>query len=336
MYAQRVPQTPHSQSPGNKPRVLDLINNTCRVKGYSPKTAETYGGWVNRFSAFHRRRPLSDMGEKEIEDFLSYLALQRNVSPATQNQAMNGLIFLYKHIIPKDIGKIDAMRSKRTARLKTVFTKAEAKAVLSNLYGEDWLRGMLLYGSGLRISECLALRVKDIDFDRGIITVREGKGSKDRLVPLPAVVAEPLKAHLAKVAEQHRRDVAEGVPVSMPGALGKKYPRAPFDWGWYYVFPARKACTDPRWAPNGPVRHSLHETVLQKSVAAAIRKAGVVKHASAHTFRHSFATHLLEDGYNIREVQELMGHTDVKTTMGYLHVMEKGLACSVKSPADRI
>jgi len=274
------------------------------------------------------------MGAAEIESFLSHLALVRNVAPSTQNQAMNALIFLYKHIIPKNIGNIDAVRAKKTKRLPVVFTKSEAALVLSHMYGEDWLRGMLLYGSGLRLNECLALRVQDLDFERKTIMVREGKGSKDRTVMMPNCLIEPLRAHLAKVAELHRKDVSDNIGVSLPGALAKKYPKAPFGWGWYYVFPARKVCTDPRWAPTGPLRHSIHETVLQRAIAEAVRKSGVVKHGSAHTFRHSFATHLLEDGYNIREVQDLMGHADIKTTMIYLHVMST--ACTVKSPADRM
>jgi integron integrase len=333
MNTKPVEQTLHSQNQ-QKPRVLDLIRNTCRVKGYSPKTAGTYGDWVKRFSFFHGRRPLSEMGEVEIEAFLTHLAIDHNVAPATQNQALNALVFLYKHIIPKQIGNIDAVRSKKTKRLPTVFTRSEVSAVFQHLYGADRIMASLLYGCGLRLNECLQLRVKDVDFERQTVTVREGKGSKDRVVMLPAVVCGPLKAHLESVAEVHRQDVANGIGVSLPGALHKKYPKAPFAWGWFYIFPARKVCTDPRWAPNGPVRHHIHETVLQRSVKEAVGKSQIVKPGGCHTFRHSFATHLLEDGYDIRTVQELLGHADVRTTMIYTHVMGKG--CSVRSPMDKM
>lgn len=335
MNAERSVNPLHSQPPQpgqQKPRVLDLIRNTCRVKGYSYKTANAYSDWIKRFSFFHHKRPLSDMGAPEIEAFLTHLATVRNVAPSTQNQAMNALIFLYKKVIPKEIGDIDAVRAKKPRRLPAVFTKTEVSAILGHLYGVEKLMTQVLYGCGLRLGECLALRVKDIDFDRATVTIHEGKGNKDRVVMLPAPLADPLRTHLATVAEQHRRDVAAGVGVSLPGSLHKKYPNAPFSWGWYYVFPARKVCTDPRWAPEKPLRHHLHETALQRAVKEAIRAANVPKHASCHTFRHSFATHLLEAGYDIRTVQELMGHADVRTTMIYTHVMGKG--CHVKSPLE--
>lgn len=336
MNVNTATQILHTQSAWQaqqKPRVLDLIRNTCRVKGYSPRTADTYCDWVKRYSFFHNRRPLSDMGEVEIEAFLTHLAMTHHVAPATQNQAMNALVFLYKHIIPKSIGTIDAVRSKRTKRLPAVFTRSEVAAVLAQLFGTEKLMAQLLYGCGLRLMECLQLRVKDLDFERMTVTVHEGKGSKDRVVMLPRPLVEPLRMHLARLAEMQRADVAGGIGVSLPGALCKKYPKAPFDWGWYYLFPARKVCTDERWAsPDHPLRHHLHETALQRAVKDGIRKAGIVKHAGCHTFRHSFATHLLEDGYDIRTVQELLGHADVRTTMVYTHVMGKG--CSVKSPLE--
>lgn len=334
MQSQAVNQTLHStnEQAQKKPRVLDLIRNTCRVKNYSQKTADTYCDWVKRFSFYHNRRPLSDMGTPEIEAFLTYLATERNVAASTQNQAFNALLFLYKNVIPKDLGRIDAVRAKKPKRLPEVFTRSEVQTILSKLYAAELLMGSLLYGCGLRLNECLQLRVKDIEFERMTVTVREGKGNKDRVVMLPRSVSESLKTHLAWVAELHREDVANGIGVSLPGALSKKYPKAPFEWGWYFIFPARKICVDPRWAADGPKRHHLHETALQRAVKAAIRSAGVVKHAGCHTFRHSFATHLLEDGYDIRTVQELLGHKDVRTTMVYLHVMGKG--CIVRSPMD--
>ena len=326
-------QPPHSTEQ-HKPKVLDLIRNHCRVKHLSDKTAATYCGWVRRFSLFHHKRPLSAMGTPEIEEFLTHLATGHNVAASTQNQAFNALLFLYTHVIPKDLGKIDAIRAKKPKRLPAVFTRAEVAAVLGHLYGTEKLMGLRLYGCGLRLNECLALRVKDIDFDRQTVTVMEGKGNKDRVVMLPQSAAELLRPHLARVAELHRQDAANHIGVSLPGALEKKYPSAPFAWPWYWVFPARKVCTDPRWALERPKRHHIHETVLQKAMKAAIGKAQVAKHAGCHTLRHSFATHLLEDGYDIRTVQELLGHADVRTTMIYTHVMGKG--CSVKSPADRL
>lgn len=326
-------QRPHSSEP-HKPKVLDLIRNHCRLKHLSEKTAATYCGWVRRFSLFHGKRPLSGMGRVEVEQYLTHLATVHNVAASTQNQAFNALLFLYTHVIPKDLGKIDAIRAKKPKRLPAVFTRNEVAAVLDKLYGTERLMGLLLYGCGLRLNECLRLRVKDVDFDRSTVTVMEGKGNKDRVVMLPQSAVDPLRSHLMRVAELHRQDVAAGVGVSLPGSLQKKYPSAPMAWAWYWVFPARKVCVDPRWAADGPKRHHIYETVLQKAVGRAIRAAQVAKHAGCHTMRHSFATHLLEDGYDIRTVQELLGHKDVRTTMIYTHVMGKG--CSVKSPADRL
>lgn len=273
------------------------------------------------------------MGEAEITAYLTHLATVRNVAPSTQNQAMNALIFLYKHIIPKNIGDIDAARAKKSRRLPSVFTRPEVAAILQHLYGTDKLMVQMLYGCGLRLSECLQLRVKDLNFDRLTVTVREGKGNKDRVVMLPRPLVEPLQAHLARIAEQHRADSAAGIGVSLPGALAKKYPNAPHEWGWYFLFPARKACTSEPWAtPEKPQRHHIHETALQRAVKEAVTKARITTPGSCHTFRHSFATHLLEDGYDIRTVQELLGHKDLKTTMIYTHVMGKG--CTVRSPLE--
>ncbi len=322
-------------SPPQRPRVVDMIHNICKVEHYSPKTEKSYIEWIVRFSNHNNRKPLSQMGRDEVVAFLTHLAVERNVSASTQNQAFAALVtFLYKKVIPKDLGKIDAVRAKKPKRLPEVFNRSEVQRIISHLYGDFWLMGSLLYGCGLRLNECLSLRVKDIDFERQVVTVRQGKGKKDRTLPLPHAVAEPLKTHLAKVAEQHRKDVADGIGVSMPDALDKKYPAAPFSSGWYYIFPARKICTDPRWAADRPQRHYLHETALQRAVKDAIRAAGVVKQAGCHTFRHSFATHLLEDGYNVRLVQDLMGHTKLETTMVYLHCMAKDN--SVRSPMDGV
>lgn len=338
MNALRNNVTPHSQpvqQTDGKPRVLDLIRNTIRVKGYSPKTADAYCDWVRRFSQFHHKRPLSEMGGIEIEQFMTYLAVQANVAASTQNQAFNALLFFYKHVFPRDLGAINGVRAKKLKRLPEVFTKSEVMAIFWQMYGTDRLMAQLLYGCGLRLNECLCLRVKDVDFERMTVTIREGKGNKDRVVTLPASLKNPLQAHLLVVSEQHRQDVANGIGVSLPGALHKKYPAYPLAWGWYWIFPARKACTDPRWAsPEKPLRYHIHETVLQKAVKAAVRKSNITSPGGCHTFRHSFATHLLEDGYNVRQVQELLGHSCLETTMVYLHVM--GKSTSVTSPLDRL
>jgi len=338
MNALRKHETPHSlpvQQVDGKPRVLDLIRNTIRVKGYSPKTADAYCDWVRRFSQFRHKRPLSEMGGPEVEQFMTYLAVKADVAPSTQNQAFNALLFFYTHVFPRDLGKIDGVRAKKAKRLPEVFTKSEVMAIFGQMFGTEKLMAQLLYGCGLRLNECLGLRVKDVDFERMTVTIREGKGNKDRTVPLPGSLKEPLQVHLLRVAELHRQDVANGVGVSLPGALHKKYPAYPFAWGWYWIFPARKACTDERWAsPEKPLRHHIHETVLQKAVKQAVRKSGITSPGGCHTFRHSYATHLLEDGYNVRQVQELLGHVSLETTMVYLHVM--GKATSVTSPLDRL
>ena len=338
MNAQPLTQIPLSQPASDqqaKPRVLDLIRNTIRVKGYSPKTADAYCDWVRRFSQFHHKRPLSEMGGPEMEAFLTHLAVTGNVAASTQNQAFNALLFFYTHVFPRDLGKIDAVRAKKPKRLPEVFTKSEVTKIMQNLFGVDKLMGLLLYGCGLRLNECLGLRVKDIDFERLTVTIREGKGNKDRVVPLPKSLVEPLQAWLIQVGEQHRQDVADKIGVSLPGALDRKYPSYPFSWSWYWIFPARKACTDLRWAsPEKPLRHHIHESVLQKAVKQAVRKSGIVSPGGCHTFRHSYATHLLEDGYDVRTVQTLLGHSDIKTTMVYLHVMGKDV--NVTSPLDRL
>lgn len=338
MNAQLNQTTPLSQpvqQADGKPRVLDLIRNTIRVKGYSSRTADAYCDWVRRFSQFHHKRPLSEMGGPEVEQYMTYLAVKADVAASTQNQAFNALLFFYKHVFPRDLGKINGVRAKKAKRLPEVFTKTEVMAIFQQMYGTDKLMGLLLYGCGLRLNECLALRVKDVDFDRMTVMVRAGKGNKDRVIALPASLKAPLQSHLTRVSEIHRQDVANGIGVSLPGALDKKYPDYPFAWGWYWIFPARKACTDLRWAsPDKPLRHHIHETVLQKAVKQAVKKSGIDSPGSCHTFRHSFATHLLEDGYNVRQVQELLGHSSLETTMVYLHVM--GKTTNVTSPLDRL
>jgi integron integrase len=275
------------------------------------------------------------MGEQEINQFLSHLAVKEKVSASTQNQALCSIIFLYKHVLKIvicDLGEL--VWAKKSERIPVVFTRKEVQAVLKQLTGMNWLMGMLLYGAGLRLTECLQLRVKDIDFDYKQITVHNAKGAKDRVTTLPERIIEPLKEHLKYVKELHGKDLRDGYKtVYLPYALDRKYPNAGKEFGWKFIFPATQISTDP--VTGIKRRHHIFETVLQKAVKQAIRKAGITKHASCHTFRHSFATHLLQSGYDIRTVQELLGHHDVKTTMIYTHVLNQG-GLGVKSPADLI
>ena len=265
--------------------------------------------------------------------FLTDLAVRRHVSASTQNQALSALVFLYRHVLAIDLDWLDDLvRAKRPQRLPVVLTREQVAAVLEQLAGVRWLMGSLLYGAGLRLLECLRLRVKDLEFESCQIIVREGKGQKDRATMLPAVVVEPLQRHLVAVREAHQHALARGwAGVEMPYALARKYPGADKQWPWQYVFPAPRPSVDPRSGARR--RHHLHESVLQRAVKAAVRRAGIAKHVGCHTFRHCFATHLLEDGYDIRTVQELLGHKDVRTTMIYTHVLNRG-ALAVRSPLD--
>ena len=316
-----------------KPKILDQLRNAIRLRHYSIRTEETYVQWVRRYILFHGKRHPQEMGRPEIEAFLTHLAIEGKVAASTQNQALNAIVFFYREIIKREIGLLDeVVRAKRPARIPVVFTRQEAKTILDQLDGVNGLMAGLLYGSGLRLMECIRLRVKDIDFDYRQILVRDGKGQKDRVTPLPEMLVEPLKIHLLKVKALHGLDLAEGFgQVYLPFALERKYLNANREWGWQYVFPSQKRSVDPR---TGAVRrHHLSELVLQRAVKRAIRAAGIYKPASCHTFRHSFATHLLENGYDIRTIQELLGHKDVSTTMIYTHVMKKG-GKGVRSPLD--
>lgn len=330
-------QTLHSAEPEQKKKIpiLHLLKNHCRVKHLSYRTEQTYCGWVRRFFNFHNqkgRAPLSlyDMGRQEVEAFLTHLALDRNVSASTQNQAFNALIFLYKNVIPKDLGEIDAIRAKKSTRLPVVLSREEVRSILKCLSGQEWLMVSFLYGCGLRLMEVLRLRIKDIDTEKLSITVRCGKGDKDRIVMLPEVVIESLKRQMLKAADLHKQDTNDKIPVSLLDGLERKYPGIPYEWGWYWIFPARKRGIDP--ISKKLKRHHLHETALQRTVKQAVRRAKIIKPAGCHTFRHSFATHLIEDGVDIRTVQELLGHKDIRTTQIYTHVLNRG--CSVKSPLD--
>jgi len=310
-------------------RVRDLI----RLKHYSIRTEKSYLSWIMRYILFHNRRDPKEMGNPEIEAFLSHLAVDLRVSGSTQNQAFNALLFLYKEVLKKELDdSIDAIRAKKPKRLPTVMTKDETMKVIGAVPGDHQLMVKLIYGGGLRLMECLRLRVKDIDFGNNQIVVRDAKGMKDRVTVLPDSLKPPLREHLERVRLVHQNDVAKGYgSVYLPYALQRKYPNASLEWGWQYVFPAKGLSKDPR---TGEVRrHHIHENSLQKAVKTAVRLVGITKPVNVHTFRHSFATHLLEANYDIRTVQELLGHNDVSTTMIYTHVLNKP-GVSVKSPLD--
>ena len=273
------------------------------------------------------------MGEPEINAFLTHLAVKEKVSASTQNQALSSLLFLYRHVLGREVGDLgDVIRARKPSRLPVVMTREEVKAVLANLSGDKWLMASLMYGAGLRLMECLRLRVQDLDFSRNEILVRDGKGAKDRITMLPKSLKMPLQEHLKQVKTIHERDLTEGWGrVLLPGALDRKYPNAPKEWRWQWVFPQENRWKNTKTSEEG--RHHVHETILQRAVHEAVRKSGVIKHVGCHTFRHSFATHLLEAGYDIRTIQELLGHKDVSTTMIYTHVLNKG-GHGVKSPVD--
>jgi integron integrase len=316
------------------PRLLDRVRGKIRLKHYSIRTEQAYVDWIKRFVLHFDKRHPAEMGAPEVEAFLTHLAVQGKVAASTQNQAKAALLFLYREVLEQELPWLENVeQAKAPKRLPVVLTEAEAQAVLSRLEGTHWLVAGLLYGSGLRIMEALRLRVKDVEFARGEILVREGKGFKDRVTMLPAALAEPLKAHLEKVHALHEQDIAEGFgEVYLPYALERKYPNAAREWGWQYVFPSRNRSVDPR---SGVLRrHHVQDQAIQRAIRQAVRDAGIVKPATPHTLRHSFATHLLTGGYDIRTVQELLGHKDVATTMIYTHVLNKG-GRGVTSPLDR-
>ena len=320
--------------PTARPRLLDRVRDAIARRHYSRRTEETYVHWIKRFIRFHGTRHPRELGETEVTAFLNHLARDRDVAASTQNQALSALLFLYKEALNQPLAWLDDLeRAKRPARLPTVLSVAEVRRLLAQIDGSRWLMASLLYGAGLRLRECLKLRVKDVDFDYRQILVRDGKGGKDRVTMLPESVIEPLKAHLVRVKTLHDKDLADGFgDVELPDALSRKYPRAPYEWGWKFVFPSHKLSADPR---TGAIRrHHVYENYLIRAVKRATRAAGIAKHVSCHTLRHSFATHLLQSGSDIRTVQELLGHSDVSTTMIYTHVLNKG-GRGVKSPLDR-
>jgi integron integrase len=326
---------PANASLQQSPKLLDQVRGKIRLKHYSIRTEEAYVDWIKRFVLHFDKRHPAEMGAREVEAFLTHLAVHGRVAAATQNQAKSALLFLYREVLDQDLPWLENVeQAKAPKRLPVVLTHEEVQAVLSRLAGTHWVVAALLYGAGLRIMEALRLRVKDVDFARGEILVREGKGFKDRVTMLPTLVAEPLKAHLKQVRALHEQDLSEGFgEVYLPYALDRKYPNAAREWGWQYVFPSKSRSVDPR---SGVVRrHHVQDQAIQRAIRQAVRDAGIAKPATPHTLRHSFATHLLAGGHDIRTVQELLGHKDVATTMIYTHVLNKG-GRGVTSPLDRL
>jgi integron integrase len=315
------------------PKLLEEVRDLIRTRHYSYRTEEAYLYWIRQYILFHGKRHPAEMGPAEVSQFLTHLAVKREVAASTQNQALAALLFLYRNVLKQDLPWLEnVIRAKRPAHIPLVLTRAEVKRLLSQLAQQNWLPASLLYGAGLRVRECLSLRVKDLDFGYQQIAVRDAKGNKDRLTMLPTSAAEALKTQLATVKTLHLRDLADGFGrVQLPFALARKYPCADREWAWQYVFPAATRSRDP--VSGITRRHHLGEWVLQKAVKGALRAAQIDKPASCHTLRHSFATHLLEDGQDIRTVQELLGHKDIRTTMIYTHVLNKG-GNGVKSPLD--
>jgi len=319
---------------GTPPGLLAVAREKMRTRHLALRTEQAYLQWLRRYVAFHNRRHPRELGAPEIEQFLTHLAVHRKVGAAMQNQALQALLFLYRHVLQIELPWLDGVtRACQPKRLPVVLSRTEVRALLAQLQGTPWLVANLLYGSGLRLMEGLRLRVKDLALERGELIVREGKGGRDRVTMLPAALDVPMRAHLGRLRswyEEERRQQQPG--VSLPFALARKYPQAGTQWGWQYLFPGASLCRDPY--SGMPVRHHLHEKTVQRAVQQAVHRARITRPASCHTLRHCFATHLLEDGYDIRTVQELLGHSDLKTTMIYTHVMAKGVN-GVRSPLDR-
>ena len=316
-------------------RLLDQVRHVIRKKHYSIRTEQAYTDWIKKFILFHGKKHPKDMGETEISQYISFLAVKKNVAASTQNQALNALVFLYKQILNRELGDFGSMqRAKRSKTLPVILTRDETDRVLAAMSGTSALMAKLLYGCGLRLMECLRLRVKDVEFDSNQVTVRDGKGHKDRVTMLPRQLKPQLIEHLRRVRIIHEEDLKRGFgEVYLPNALSRKYPNAAREWYWQYVFPSAKMSKDPRSGKCG--RHHAYETALQRAVRKAARSAGISKPVSPHVLRHCFATHLIEAGYDIRTVQDLLGHKDVSTTMIYTHVLNKG-GMGVKSPLDMV
>ena len=314
-------------------KLLERVRQAIRIRHYSGRTEQAYIAWIRRFIVFHGKRHPRELGEREVTAFVSHLA-ERGVSASTQNQALSAILFLFEVVIGRRLAWMnEIVRAQRPVRLPVVLSRFEVSALLSRLRGPTWLMASLMYGAGLRLLECAELRVKDINFDRGELTVRDGKGGKDRVTMLPAAVKGPLVTHLKWVKAQHEADLAAGRGrVALPGALRAKYPNAASEWAWQWIFPATRLYVDQETGERR--RHHLHESVPQRAVKDAARAADISRPATCHSLRHSFATHLLEAGYDIRTIQELLGHRDVSTTMIYTHVLNQG-GRGVRSPLDQ-
>lgn len=317
-------------STNNSSPFLQSVRDAIRVRHYSIRTEQAYIGWIRRFILFNNKRHPAEMGEQEVTRFLTSLAVDGNVAPSTQNQALNALVFLYKVVLERELQDVNAVRAKQPQKIPVVLTQDEVSRLLRGLSGVHWLTACLMYGSGLRLMEAVRLRVQDIDFPHKAILIRNGKGGKDRVVTLADELHIPLQRHLQAVRSTHQKDLADGFgEVYLPHALAKKYPDAPIQWGWQYVFPAAKRSVDPRTGVER--RHHVGEQSVQRAIRQSVRNAGIEKKASCHTLRHSFATHLLERGMDIRTVQEQLGHKDVRTTQIYTHVLNRG-GSAVLSP----
>lgn len=325
--------TPKTAPPPQDKKLMEQVGDALRTKHYSYRTEQTYKDWIKRYILFHGKRHPKDMGETEIRAFIAHLANERKVAVSTSNQALSAILFLYRTVLQKDIQlPPDLSNASRPKKLPTVLTHLEAMRVISNMRGTPRTMAKIMYGSGLRVMECLRLRVKDLDFENRQIIVRGGKGNNDRLTILPESLIPELKQILQDVKALHQKDLAEGYgKTPLPNALDVKYSTASKEWIWQYIFPASQRSTDP--LTGAIYRHHLDETVPQKAIREAAKRAGIEKQVSPHTFRHSFATHLLQNGYDIRTVQDLLGHKDVKTTMIYTHVLQRG-GMAVKSPLD--
>ena len=320
--------------PAPPPKLLDRLRDACRVRHYSIRTEDAYHAWCRRFVLFHNKRHPAEMGGPEVTAFLTDLAVRGRVSASTQNQALCAILFLYKAVLGVELGRLESVRAARPRRLPAVLSRGEVRQVLGAMHGTPRLAATLMYGSGLRLLECLRLRVKDIEFELGQVVVREGKGGKDRRTMLPKSARIPLADHLARVRQLHEADLAAGFgEVHLPHAFGRKAPSAAREWPWQYAFPSARLSADPR--TRVVRRHHANEGSINRAVTTAVRAAGLAKRATSHTLRHSFATHLLEDGSDIRTVQELLGHADVETTMIYTHVLNKG-GRGVTSPLDEL
>jgi integron integrase len=315
------------------PRLLDQVRHAIRARHYSSRTEKAYVGWVRRYVVFNGKRHPTELGAVDVGRFLQDLAVRGRVAASTQNQAFSALIFLYGEVLHRKLEGLESvMRAKRPQRVPVVLSREEVAALLGRMDGTPRLMCSLIYGAGLRLLECARLRVKDVDLRRNELTVRDGKGQKDRVTVLPATLAAHLNAQLDRVRRQHESDLARGLgSVELPDALERKYPRAPWELAWQWVFPATRFYDDPRSGRRR--RHHLHETILQREFKTAVRIAGIAKPATCHTLRHSFATHLLESGYDLRTIQELLGHSDLNTTMIYTHVLNRG-GRGVRSPLD--